>query len=111
MKLRRSTGRITDLFFEQRTERADTFKADMVSDLHNGMVFPGQPYPGLIDPLSCEVLVWGQAIDAGEQPVKMVTEKAGFTGHAVQVHRLLKIFVDINFSPDNFSIYVGGDRH
>jgi hypothetical protein len=29
----------------------------------------------------------------------------------VQVDGLLKIFVDINFSPDNFLIYVGGDRH
>lgn len=105
------TGRITDLLFEERTERADAFKTDMVTNFHNGMVFTGQPYPGLFDPFSCEVLVWRQAIDAGEQPVKMVTGEAGFTGQAVKVDGLLKIFVDINLSPDNFSIYVVGDRH
>jgi hypothetical protein len=55
--------------------------------------------------------VWRQAIDAGEQPVKMVTGETGFAGQAVQVDGLLKIFIDINFSPDNFLIYVGGDRH
>lgn len=102
-------GRMTDLLFEQRTERADAFKTDMVTDLHNGMVFAGQPYPGLFDPFSSKVLVWRQAVDAGEQPVKMVTGKTGFTGQPVEIDRLLKIFVDINLSPDNFLIYVGSD--
>ena len=105
------TGCITDLLFEERTERAHTFKTDMVTNLHNGMVLAGQPYPRLFDPFLCEVLVWRQAIDAGEQPVKMVTGETSLAGQAVQVDWLLEIFVDINFSPDNFLIYVGGDRH
>jgi hypothetical protein len=104
-------GRMTDLLFEERTERADTFKADMVTNLHNGMIFAGQPNPGLFDSFLCQVLVWGQAIDAGEQPVKMVTGKAGFAGQVVQIDGLLKILIDVNLSPDNFLIYVGGDGH
>ena len=105
------TGRITDLLFEKRTERADALKADMVTNFHNGMIRAGQPYPGLFDPFSSKVLVWRQAVDAGEQPVKMITGDAGFAGQTAQIQGLLKILVDINFSPDNFLIYVCSDWH
>lgn len=74
------------------------------------MVLADQPYPGLFDPFLGEIPVWRRAIDPGEQPVKMETGDTSLAGQAMQVDGLLKIFVDINFSPDNFLIYVGGDR-
>jgi hypothetical protein len=44
----------------------------MVTDFRYGMIVPGQPLPGLLDPLLSQILMRRPSIDPGEQPMEMI---------------------------------------
>jgi hypothetical protein len=97
---------MTDLFFEESTEGADAFKAYLVADLCYGQLVGGKTLSGLFDPFAGEVLMGGQLIDPGEQPVKMIPGQTGLPGQAIEVDRFREIAIDIQLSRNDLFIYV-----
>jgi hypothetical protein len=104
-------GGVADVSFEEGTKGADALKADPEADLGDGERFSCEGFAGLLDPFPGEVLVRGDSVNTGKQPVKMKTGEAGFPGDAVQVDGFVEALVDIQFGRDDLFIYFWSNRH
>jgi len=104
-------GSVADLFFEERAEGADAFKANFVADLGYGKLVSGQGFPGLFDPFAGKILVRGEPVDPGKQPVEMIPRETGLPGKTIQIDGCGEMPIDIELGRNDLFIYVGSDWH
>ena len=104
-------GGVPDRFLEEGAEGANALKAYFRADLGHSERLSCEGFAGLFDPFPGEVLVRGDSVDTGKEPVKMKTREAGFPGDAVQVDDFVEALVDIQFGHDDLFIYFGSNRH
>jgi len=102
---------VANLLFEKDAKGPDALEPDIITNFGYGKVFIRQPLPGLFHSFAGEILVRGALIDAGKQPVKMVSRQTGFPGYAIQIDGLVKVLVHIQLGHDNSLVYVRRDRH
>jgi hypothetical protein len=65
----------------------------------------------LFDPFAGKILVRSYPVNAGKEPVKMITGEAGLPGQAIQIDRRVEIAVDIELGRYDLFIYVWGYGH
>jgi hypothetical protein len=102
---------ITDFLFKKDAERADAFKSNLIANFPDTYSSIYQQFPGAFDPFSGKVLMRRFMVDPGKEAVKMKARNASFPGYSVQVDGFLKIFIDIPFRFNNFSVDVRWDLH